>query len=165
MSEGERSTLTAEEVNELHAKAVAALDRLLVATPSSELYLEKAGLYWNHPDGTGLSRVALKEGLARFPDDQMLTIYLANSYIIDDRIDAAIGVMDDYLAKRPDDIQTRERLGQMLMDAGKDAAALDVHICVSACHICVKRARYELKKQGMGAACCNLLDIYRSAGC
>ena len=56
----------------------------------------------------------------------MLTIYLANSYIIDDRIDAAIGVMDDYLAKRPDDIQTRERLGQMLMDAGKDAAALDV---------------------------------------
>ena len=124
MSEGERSTLTAAEVNELHAKAVAALDRLLVASPSPELYLEKAGLYWNHPDGTGLSRTTLKEGLVKFPDNQILTIYLANSYIIDDRTDAAIGVMDDYLAKHPEDIQARERLGQMLMDAGKDAAEI-----------------------------------------
>jgi len=126
MAEGERSTLTTEEVNELHTRAAEALDRLLIASPSPQLYMEKAGLYWNHPDGTGLSRNALKEGLSKYPDNQLLTIYLANSYIMDDRTEAAIGVMDDYLAKHPEDIQARERLGQMLMDAGKDAEALDI---------------------------------------
>jgi len=126
LADGERSTLTAEDVEELHTQAVNALDRLLVAVPSPGLYLEKAGLYWNHPDGTSRSRIILKEGLTKFPNDQMLTIFLANSYIIDDRTDAAIGVMDDYLIKKPDDIQARERLGQMLMDAGKDAEALDI---------------------------------------
>lgn len=126
MAEGERSTLTSEEIEELHTQAAEALDRLLVAIPSPSLYLEKAGLYWNHPDGTSRSRVILKEGLSKFPNDQMLTIFLANSYIIDDRIDSAIGVMDDYLIKNPDDIQARERLGQMLLDASKDAQALDI---------------------------------------
>jgi len=126
MAEGDRSSLTTEEVNEYHTRAAEALDRLLAAVPSPQLYMEKAGLYWNHPDGPGISREALKEGLVKFPDDQMLTIYLANSYILDDRTKAAIEVMDDYLSRHPDDIRARERLGEMLMDAGMDAEALDV---------------------------------------
>ncbi len=126
VTQGKRSPLTDEEANELHINAVEALDRILAIEPSPELYLEKAGLFWNHPEGTSRSRATLKEGLALFPDDQMLTIYLANSYIADNRVEDAINVMNEYLAKRPDDIQARERLGQMLMDAGKDAQALDV---------------------------------------
>ncbi|WP_319541283.1 tetratricopeptide repeat protein [uncultured Pseudodesulfovibrio sp.] len=126
VTEGKRSPLTDEEANQLHINAVEALDRVLAAEPSPELYLEKAGLFWNHPEGTSRSRATLKEGLEKFPDDQMLTIYLANSYIADNRVEDAINVMHEYLAKRPDDIQARERLGQMLMDAGKDAEALDV---------------------------------------
>jgi len=125
-AEGARSALTPEEVAEIARRAEESLDRLLIAAPTPQMYLEKAGLFWNDPSGTARSRSALKEGLARFPENQTLTIFLANSYIIDGRTDAAIGVMDDYLAKHPDDIQARERLGQMLMDAGMDAEALDV---------------------------------------
>jgi tetratricopeptide (TPR) repeat protein len=126
MAEGEHSTLTEAEVKEIAARAEKALDRLLVEAPTPQLYLEKAGLAWNDPAGTAKSRQALKDGLARYPYNQLLTIYLANSYVLDNRVDDAVAVMDDYLAKKPDDTQARERLGQMLMDAGKDAQALDV---------------------------------------
>jgi len=126
VTEGKRSTLTDEEANQLHINAVEALDRVLATEPSPELYLEKAGLFWNHPEGTSRSRATLKEGLEKFPDDRMLTIYLANSYIADNRVEDAINVMNEYLAKHADDIQAREQLGQMFMDAGKDAEALDV---------------------------------------
>lgn len=125
-AEGKNSELTQEEVLEIALRAEEALNRLLVAAPTPQLYLEKAGMYWNDPAGSAKSRSALKEGLSKFPDNQLLTIYLANSYIMDDRMDAAIGVMDEYLARYAGDIQARERLGQMLMDAGKDAEALDV---------------------------------------
>lgn len=125
MAEGERSPLTEEDVAEIAARAEAALDRLLAEAPTPQLYLEKAGLTWNDPAGTAKSREALKAGLERFPDNQLLTIYLANSYIMDNRVDAAVGVMDDYLAKQPDDHQARERLGQMLLDSGREAQALD----------------------------------------
>ncbi|ADU64126.1 MAG: tetratricopeptide repeat protein [Pseudodesulfovibrio sp.] len=124
-AEGERSPLTEQEISEISARAEAALDRLLAVSPTPQLYLEKAGLTWNDPAGAAKSREALKTGLKAFPDNQLLTIYLANSYVMDNRVDAAIGVMDDYLAKQPEDYQARERLGQMLMDAGRDAQALD----------------------------------------
>lgn len=125
-AEGKNSTLTTEEVTECHNRAVAALNRLLTESPSAQLYLEKAGLFWNHPEGPARSRAALKEGLSKFPDDLMLTVYLANTYVMDDRTQAAIDVMDEYLSKHPDDIEALERLGQVLMDAGKDAETLDV---------------------------------------
>jgi tetratricopeptide (TPR) repeat protein len=125
-AESKESSLTTEEINAIHAQAVAALDRILAVDPSPQLYLEKAGMFWNHPEGTGRSRAALKAGLEKFPDDRMLTIYLANSYVADNRVEDAISVMDDYLARHADDIEARERLGQMLMDAGQDAQALDV---------------------------------------
>lgn len=126
IQEGERSPLTTPEVNDIHARAVAALDRVLAQAPTPELYVEKAGMFWNHPEGTGRSRAALKQGLERFPDNRLLTVYLANSYVADNRPDDAIAVMDGFLERHPDDVEARERLGQMLMDAGQDAKALDV---------------------------------------
>ena len=125
-AEGGKSSLTTQEVNAIHAKAVDTLDRILAVAPSPQLYVEKAGLFWNHPEGTGRSRTALKDGLEKFPDDPMLTVYLANSYIADNRVDDAINVMDEYISRHQDDLEARERLGQMLMDAGQDAKALDV---------------------------------------
>lgn len=125
-AEGQKSPLTPEQIAEYHERAVEALSRLLEESPTPQLYLEKAGLFWNHPEGPARSRAALKKGLAEFPDNLLLTVYLANTYVMDDRVQAAVDVMDDYLAKHPDDIEARERLGQMLMDGGKDAEALDV---------------------------------------
>ena len=123
---GEEDGMSVEQVNALHSQAAEALDRVLAAAPTPQLFVEKAGLYWNHPEGTGRSRAALKEGLEQFPDNSMLTVYLANSYIADNRVDDAVAVMDDYLSRHGDDVEAREHLGQMLMDAGQDAKALDV---------------------------------------
>ncbi|MEZ7198543.1 tetratricopeptide repeat protein [Pseudodesulfovibrio karagichevae] len=126
VQEGERSTLTTQEVNDIHARAVAALNRVLSQAPTPELYVEKAGMFWNHPEGASRSRAALKEGLEKFPDNRLLTVYLANSYVADNRTDDAIAIMDGFLRRHPKDMEARERLGQMLMDAGQDAKALDV---------------------------------------
>ena len=123
---GQRSTLTPEEVRAITERAEQALDRLIAADPSPQFYLEKAGLHWNDPGGPAQARSTLKEGLKKYPDDRMLTIYLANSYLMDNRADAAIAVMDDYLSRHGDDVEATERLGQLLMDAGRDTQALDV---------------------------------------
>lgn len=123
---GKRSTLSREEALKLQKETVTALDRVIKAAPSPELYVEKAGLFWNHREGTSRSRAVLKEGLARFPGDRMLILYLANSYVADNRVDDAIAVMNQFLEQHPGDIESREKLGQMLMDAGRDAEALDV---------------------------------------
>lgn len=123
---GDRSTMTRERAQKLQEDTVAALDRVIEAVPSPQLYVEKAGLFWNHRDGTGRSRAILKQGLTRFPGDRTLTLYLANSYVADDRVNDAISVMDEFLSENPNDLQIREKLGEMFMDAGRDAEALDV---------------------------------------
>ena len=125
MSEGKQSELTPEDVQDIKERAEEALDRLLKEAPSPQLYLEKASMYWNDQAGPARSRTILKEGLDAFPDNRVLTIYLANSYAIENRIGAAVDVMVDYLSRHQDDFQVRERLGQMLMDAGENAKALD----------------------------------------
>ena len=124
---GDRSTLTREQAQKLQNDTVAALDRVILAAPSPQLYVEKAGLFWNHREGAGRSRAILKEGLVRFPGDRLLTVYLANSYVADDRIDDAIGVMGRIFWKS---IQATSRSGKSWArcswDAGRDAEALDV---------------------------------------
>lgn len=124
-AEGKRSPLTPQEVLEIAERAEAALNRLLETAPSPQLYLEKAALFWNAPNGIAKSRAALKEGLDKFPDNQFLTINLANSYIMDGRTQDAVDVMQEYLAAHPENTQARERLGQMLLDAEQNAEALD----------------------------------------
>jgi tetratricopeptide (TPR) repeat protein len=126
LSRGDRSTMKLKEARQLQDATVEALDKVIAVAPSPQLYVEKAGLFWNHSEGTARSRAILKEGLAKFPGDRLLTVYLANSYVADDRVDDAIAIMDEFLKDNPDDIQSREKLGQMFMDAGRDAEALDV---------------------------------------
>lgn len=122
---GKRSKLSRDDVDEIRTRAEAALNRLLEAAPSPQLYLEKAGLYWNEDKGVARARQVLRQGLRAFPEDRILTIYLANSYVMDNRDGDALDIMNDYLERHPDDHQVRERLAQMFMDSGDDAKALD----------------------------------------
>ncbi|WP_419785700.1 tetratricopeptide repeat protein [Pseudodesulfovibrio sp.] len=125
-SMGKASPLTQADVAAITARAEGALDNLLQADPTPQLYLEKAGLHWNDPNGTAVARDILRKGLGAFPDDRMLTIYMANSYAMDNQVDAAIDVMDDYLGRHKDDYEATERTGQMLMDADRNTQALDM---------------------------------------
>ncbi|WP_243544372.1 tetratricopeptide repeat protein [Pseudodesulfovibrio tunisiensis] len=112
------------EIGALREQARQALDQVLNAAPTPELYLEKAALLWNDEGAAG-SREALRQGLDRFPDNRMLTVYLANSYLMERRVDDAVAIMESYLSDRPGDHAAREQLGQMLLDAGRPAQALD----------------------------------------
>ena len=123
---GEESELSEEEAALIRQRSLAGLDKALAFAPTPELFLEKAGALWNEEGGPAIAREALKEGLESFPDDQLLNLYLANTYVVEGRIEEAIEVMEGYLASRPDDHVARERTAQLFMEAGKDAEALDM---------------------------------------
>ena len=118
---------TPEIMNELYAQqelAAQALDRVLKAEPKAQLFAEKAGLYWNTRQIND-ARAILKEGLERYPGDRELTMHLANSYIVEGRSADAAVTMAKYLKAKPDDVNMRTRLAQVLIDANKHAQALD----------------------------------------
>jgi len=122
---GKQSELTPAEAAKIRANAEAALDRLLTEAPSPQLYLEKAGLNWDSGKGAARSRDILRKGLEVFPDDRTLTLYLANSYVMENRPTDGTDILEDFLNRHPDDYQVRERLAQVYLDAGQDAKALD----------------------------------------
>jgi len=124
-SMGKESPLSPEEVDAIRKRAEESLDRLLAKAPSPQLYLEKAAIYWSEDKGTARARKVLREGLEVFPDNRTLTIYLANSYVMQNRNADAVDIMNDYLSRHAEDYQVRERLAQLYMDAGNDAEGLD----------------------------------------
>ncbi|MDD4952747.1 MAG: tetratricopeptide repeat protein, partial [Desulfovibrionaceae bacterium] len=113
-----------DEAYALQKKAAEALDKIIGSEPEPKLYAEKAGLYWN-TEQIAEARQALKQGLERFPKDKTLNLYLANSYLVENRLQDAALTLGDYLGRAPDDHLARERLAQILLDTGQDARALD----------------------------------------
>lgn len=118
-------SMSKSEALELRNRAVESLDVVIAHTPSAELYRDKAALYWNDEKYGKKSRAILREGLSKFPDDRLMTMMLANSWLIERNTIRAASIMDSYLSKNPDDHLARERYGQMMVEAGKYADALD----------------------------------------
>lgn len=118
-------SLTNSQLLALRSKAVESLDIVIAHEPTAELYRDKAALYWNDEKYGKKSREILREGLNRFPNDRLMTMYLANSWLIEGNSIRAASIMDNYLAAKPDDFIARERYGQMMVEAGKYADALD----------------------------------------
>ena len=111
--------------SQLLSQAEEMLDRVLAASPSPELFAEKAGLHWSDADHGAQARQALKNGLKAFPTDRTLHLYLAESYLVDGQTQAAIDTIHDYLVIQPDDQAAREKLGVLLSDTQEWALALD----------------------------------------
>lgn len=105
--------------------AVEALDQLLELAPSADLYLDKANLYWNN-EQISTAREILSAGLARFPDDRELNLYLANAWLMEGKQDQSAQVFGAYIARFPKDFQAREQFAQVLVDMREYARALDV---------------------------------------
>ncbi|MFW5837092.1 MAG: tetratricopeptide repeat protein [Desulfovibrionaceae bacterium] len=112
-------------VMEEQTQAAKALDAILEIEPSPDIYLEKANLYWNTPQ-IGLAREVLKEGMKRFPENRRIALYLANSFLIQNRIDDAVHVLETYLERVPGDLAARRRLARILVEGERHARAMDV---------------------------------------
>lgn len=118
-------SLSKGEILELRSRAVKSLDIVIATNPTAGLYRDKAALYWNDEKFGRKSRQILREGLRLYPDDRLMTMYLANSWLMEGNSIRAASIMDNYLAKKPEDSIARERYGQMMVEAGKYADALD----------------------------------------
>ncbi len=104
--------------------AATALERIIEIEPSAKLYAEKANLFWNKEQIIEARRT-LKAGLKEYPQDRTLTIFLANSYMVEDRPEDAALTLSDYLRLEPDDQDVRERMAQMLLEAGRAGQSFD----------------------------------------
>lgn len=116
---------TVEDILRSQAAAAQAMDALIAEDPTPTLYAEKANLYWNSRQILK-ARDIVKDGLKLFPDDRVLNLSLAGSYLFEDRKEAAATTLEDYLGRNPEDYDARERLARVLIDAQEFARAVDV---------------------------------------
>lgn len=117
--------LSPAEMRDLRRRAVEALNKVLAVHPTPELYRDKAALFWNEKKAGRAARPILQEGLRLFPDDQVMTMYLANSWLLEGQTARAAAIMDEYLKRKPDDLTAREKYGFMLVEVGRYAEGLD----------------------------------------
>ena len=119
---------TPQKINEvaiLQKEAMTVLDRIIASEPQENLYLDKFALYWTTQQ-IDEARATLKEALVKYPDSRDLNISLANTYLVDNRNDAAEGVLKDYLHHNPDDIIVTGHLARIYLEQKKFAQALDI---------------------------------------
>lgn len=108
----------------LQDQAARALDRLISRKSTPMRYAEQGSLYFNLSQA-GTAKAIFKKGLDRYPGDQALTSLLAGAYLMEGSTDSAVTTMEEYLALSPDDTVMRQRLGEMLVDAGRFGAAVE----------------------------------------
>lgn len=116
---------TVEKILRTQDAAAQAVDALIRQNPTPKLYSEKANLYWNSRQIIR-AREIIKDGLELFPNDRVLNLSLAGSYLFEDRKEAAATTLEDYLGRNPEDWDARERLARVLIDAQEYARAVDV---------------------------------------
>lgn len=109
----------------LRGNAAEALKKVIAASPEPQLYLELASLYWNDGNSGARARDILSEGLERYPDNPLLTTYLANSWIQEGKAEKGLAILEKYVAAHPEEYKVRIKLAQAYLDTRKPAEALD----------------------------------------
>lgn len=78
--------------------AATALDTALTIDPSPALYLELGNLYWRNSKFDDAVRT-LRQGIATYPESEVLHVALAKGYAAQGKFDEAVAVLDAYGAK------------------------------------------------------------------
>jgi tetratricopeptide (TPR) repeat protein len=105
-------------------QAAQALEKAIAIQPSPELYLELGNLYWRTSRFAD-ALMALKQGLDKYPDSELLQSTLAKTYAAQGRFDDAVMTLDDYRKKRPDQIEPIHEIALYLMEQGRFGEAVD----------------------------------------
>lgn len=125
LSRGVRSPMEINEAAKLQKKALEALDKIITAEPSVQLYIDKFAIYWTS-QRLDEARFTLKEALRKYPYNRDLTISLANTYLVDNRNKDAEAVLKEYLLKKPGDLIVNTHLARIYLEQRKFAQALDI---------------------------------------
>lgn len=108
-----------------------AIGQLLQLDPGVPVFLDAARFYGLRKEIT-LARDIAKMGLEKFPDHFDLTVLLAETYLEENRIDEAVGILRDLIARNPESADARLHLGQVLLAHDKFAEAADLLAAPSA---------------------------------
>lgn len=131
ISELERLTRTGRvlredetRVMELQENAARVADSILEVRPSPEIFVDKASLFFN-TEQIGRARRILSQGLRQFPGNRPLVAALVNAYLMENNVENAVLLLEEYLLSAPEDHQMRQRLAGVLIDAQQYARGLD----------------------------------------
>jgi len=105
-------------------QAAQALEKAISIQPSPELYLELGNLYWRTSRFSD-ALMALKQGLDKYPDSDLLQSTLAKTYAAQGRFDDAIMTLDDFRKKRPEQIEPIHEAALYLMEQKRFGEAVD----------------------------------------
>ncbi|MDQ7830916.1 MAG: tetratricopeptide repeat protein [Desulfovibrionaceae bacterium] len=105
-------------------QAATVLATLAKLTPTPQVLLELANLYWgiNQRDA---AIAVLEDAARRHPEEKQIAFYLASAYQMQRRRDEAVAVVAGYLAAHPDDLDAHQEMSTLLIDAGKFREALE----------------------------------------
>jgi predicted Zn-dependent protease len=102
-----------------------AVDALLTLDPSLSAFQESAGLLLYREKSAEAETIALR-GLERFPDDSLLTLLLAGAYGERGETARAIGLLEDYLGRHPEEHTVIEELVRLYLRQGQKEKAADM---------------------------------------
>lgn len=107
------------------ATASAAISRLLELNNSPEIYLAAANYYRLRGEAS-FARPILQKGIELHPDNLDLTLALVEAYMQENRPDAALAALTDFVHRHKDDYEAQQILAIYLLDAKEYAQAADM---------------------------------------
>lgn len=105
-------------------EAALALEKAIAITPTPELHLELGNLYWRMSRFSDALQI-LNQGLALYPDSEILLSTLAKTYAAQGRFDDAVQVLDEHRKKRPELIDLTHEAALYRMEQGNFGEAVD----------------------------------------
>jgi tetratricopeptide (TPR) repeat protein len=105
-------------------EAALALEKAISITPTPELHLELGNLYWRMSRFSDALQI-LNQGLALYPDSEILLSTLAKTYAAQGRFDDAVQVLDEYRKKRPELLDLTHEAALYRMEQGNFGEAVD----------------------------------------
>ncbi len=112
-----------EAQNGRFQQAEAALDKAIELDPSARLYLEAAEFQWRL-GRPAKAREYIKMALEKDPDDRLMVMRLADSYVAERRYDDALTTLDSFLLKHPGDMTALLRSADIEIESKRYGDAL-----------------------------------------
>jgi tetratricopeptide (TPR) repeat protein len=105
-------------------EAAAVLSSLSELSPSPQIVLDLANLYWGMNQRDKAIDI-LRGGVKRFPEEKQVVFYLASAYQMQRLREEAIAVVKTYLGAHPDDLTAHQEMASLLIDSERYKEALE----------------------------------------
>lgn len=107
-------------------EAQQAVRKLLMLNPAEQVYIDICQFYRSIQEPVPAREVA-KAGLARFAQNEQLTILLAGTYMQERRIAEGLDILEQHIKHYPSHSEVRQRLGQIYFSQKQYPEAIDIY--------------------------------------